>query len=155
MPDEAVTGLASEVKRERIHSLLLARVPSILQEGHEHAALLQEHLRSVTSEVVAVVGRNPAEGLLRDLAITAIAYGVAAEIEFALFPEQQLGEDARGRELRRRYDTFLTRLAAAAAAAAPADPDAPLTSPLSPTGSFPAPSPYPDPAEPARRWWSW
>lgn len=144
----ALEGLAAEVDIQQVHALLLARQPAILDADTEEYALLEAEIKGITTEVVAVTGAEPPEGPYRDLAVRAIEVGVAAQIEYALFPEQQLGDGSRGAMLTARYEALLARLGASADAAGT------LPTIGRPVGSFPVARAYPDPAEPcgARDW---
>lgn len=137
----ALEGIAAEVTVEQVHALLLARTPAILDTSSSDYALFETEVESITAEVVTITGSDP-EGAYRDLAVRAIAVGVAAQIEWALFPEQQLGDTARAVVLEARYEKLLARLGAASAAAG----DMPTVA--RPVGSFPAARGYPDAAEP-------
>lgn len=140
----ALEGLAAHVTKEMVNGLLLARAPEILDQESPEFALFEDTVRGVTTEVVPLAGSDPPEGPRRDLAVRAIAYGVAAEIEASLFPEQQQGEGARAVFLDRRYQALRAQLMAI-----PGDPpEAGQTPVLGPVGSFPEPArAYPDPAE--------
>lgn len=129
---DPLTGLAADVDPQRVHALLINRAPGLLEEESPDHALFLETVRGVASEVIPVVGPDPAPGQLRDLAVWCIALGVAAHLESALFPEQQIGEDARAAQLHRRYLGVLSQLRGDAGKTAP-------------SGSFPPAHPWPDP----------
>lgn len=136
----ALEGLAADVDIDQVHALLLARTPSILEPDSPDYALYEGSVRGVTTEVVAITGANPS-GTYRELAVWAITVGVAAQLESALFPEQQLGDSSRAATLQARYDTLLGRLASSK------DAGGDIASVARPVGSFPAATAYPDPAE--------
>lgn len=136
----ALDGLAAEVEIEQVHALLLARTPAILDEESEDHALYESSVKGTTAEVVAVAGENP-DGAYRDLAVWAITVGVAAQLESALFPEQQLGDGSRAATLQKRYEGLLARLGAATQAVGT------VPSIARPRGSFPDARPYPDAVE--------
>lgn len=146
-----LNGLAGDVTVAMVNGLLLARAPEILDAGDgQHTALFEAAVRGATTEVVPLVGTNPVAGPRRDLAVRCIAYGVAAEIEAALFPEQQgPGDIGRARYLNGRYIDLRKQLEAmpATTTADGANP------PQSPTASFPPAQPYPDPARPTYHGW--
>lgn len=130
-------GLAADVDVQQVHALLLARTAPLPEEGSEERPLYEATVRQVTAEVVAVTGGEPQDAY-RGLALAAIALGVAAQLEFALFPEQQgLGTDGRGAALQRRYEALLVRLGTSAAAAGS------IPTIAHPTGDFPALCPDP------------
>lgn len=138
MPTQLST-LAQEVQPETINALLLARAPGILDESDEQHDLYLEVLSGATDEVEAVVGVNPQPAPRRRLAIRAIGYATAADLEESLFPEQQQGDTARAAYLRRRYDELIRMLEEQ-------DDTGIVPAHASPSGSFPAALPYPDPA---------
>lgn len=140
----ALDGLAADVDPQQVHALLLARQPAILDEDSEEHALFEAEVKGITTEVVAVTGDEPAAGPYRDLAVRAIEVGVAAQIEYALFPEQQLGDTSRGATLQARFERLLAQLGASA------DAGGALPTIGRPGGSFPAARAYPDPAEPCQ-----
>lgn len=131
----ALDGLAAEVDVQQVHALLLARTPAILDPASEDHGLYEAELQGITTEVVSVTGPTPT-GAYRDLALRTITVGVAAQLEFGLFPEQQLGDTARGRMLQERYESLLARLGAAGDAAG----DVPGVA--RPVGDFPDPAGY-------------
>jgi hypothetical protein len=137
----ALEGLAAEVLIDQVHALLLARAPLILETGSEDAALFEGTVTGITTEVAAITGSDPAVGDYRNLAVWAITLGTAAQLEAALFPEQQVGDQARAVILQRRYEALLARLGASSQA------DGEVTSVPSPIGTFPDARCYPDPAE--------
>lgn len=132
-----LSELALEVKLSTINALLLGRAPDVLDPQGDQFELFLEALSGATSEVEAIVGTNPGPATRRTLALRAIAYGTAADLEESLFPEQQQGDGARAAYLRRRYDVIIGMLAEQ-------DTSGVVHGPLSPTGSFPAARPYPD-----------
>lgn len=135
---DPLTGLAADVDPRRVHALLLNRTPDVLDPESADHDLFVETVRGVAAEVVPLVGTDPAPGELRDLAVWAVTLGVASHLEAALFPEQQLGEDARSSQLLSRYLGVLAELRRIG----PAGP--------APRGQFPTAQPWPDPAARAR-----
>lgn len=143
MPALELEGLGSHVTVEMIHGLLQARAPEILDEGTEEFETLVASVKGAVTELVPLVGTDPGEGPRRDLAVRAIAYLTASELEASLFPEQQgPGDLGRAGYLARRYESLRKQLAAM-----PVDDPNPegATPALAPTGHFPPASPYPDP----------
>lgn len=141
----ALTGLGDDVTVAMVNALLLARAPEILDAGNpDQVALFEAAVRGATVEVVPLVGTDPQEGPRRELAVRCIAYGVAAEIEASLFPEQQApGDVGRARYLNGRYGELRKQLTEMPAESPPAAGANPTAGPL---GAFPPASPYPDPA---------
>lgn len=139
----ALAGFAAEVKPRSVRALLGNRDPAILKTDDPNHDLFTETVAGVATEIVPLVGVDPPAGPVRDLAIWCLTLGVAASIETSLYPEQQLGEDARASELRIRYLATLAELRERGAVAG-----------SGPSGSFPPALPYPDPVEqyPARTW---
>ncbi|MDI6911477.1 hypothetical protein [Nocardioides sp.] len=133
----ALEGLAADVDVQQVHALLLARQPAILDPASEEYALFESEVKGITTEVVAVTGAEPPAGAYRDLAVRTIEIGVAAQIEYALFPEQQLGDGSRGAILQARYERLLAQLGASSSAGG----DVPTT-PV-PQGDFPPACPDP------------
>lgn len=144
-----LTGFAADVEVEQVRALLLNRRPDLLDEdadtrGHD---LFVSAVRGTASEVAAVVGANPADGPRRDAAIWCTTLGVASLIESSLFPEQQGGDGGRADDLRRRFEAALKKLGTL-------DDDTGIAAPAGPQGTFPDPTPYPDPARgPAPGWY--
>lgn len=133
----ALEGLAAEVDIDQVQALLLARAPSILQRDSEEYALYEGTVNGITTEVVSITGPNPT-GEYRSLAAWTITLGVAAQLESALFPEQQLGDGSRSANLQRRYEALLARLAGSKAA------DGETPGVARPLGDFPGPEGYAD-----------
>lgn len=133
--------LADDVDVQQVHALLLARTPAVLDPASEDHDLYEAELAGITTEVVSVTGPAPT-GAYRDLALRAITVGVAAQLEFGLFPEQQLGDTARGRVLQERYEALLARLGASK------DAGGDIPTVARPVGIFPPARAYPDAAEP-------
>lgn len=131
----AVTGFAAEVTPKAVRALLINRDVALLNPEDPDHELFAETVAGVATEIVPIVGTDPTTGPVRDLAVWALTLGVAASLENALWPEQQLGEDARARELRIRYLSALAELRGRAGSAA------------GPSGAFPPALPYPDPVE--------
>ncbi|MBB3041019.1 hypothetical protein [Nocardioides soli] len=139
--------LALEVRLASVKALLYARQSDILdQDNVEQFPFFLELLNGVAVEVESVTGTNPQNGTVRALAVQAITYGVAAQIEFAAYPEQQLGDSARAGQLQGRFTELLDRLRAVVAEGAEGALPASVGGPR---GSFPPARPYPDAAE---RW---
>ncbi len=137
----ALTGLAADVDVDQVHALLLARTPELLDPTSPEHGLYEAEVNGITAEVVSITGPEP-QGDYRTLTLRAITVGVAAQIEYGLFPEQQgLGDTSRGAMLQKRYERLLEQLASAKAAAGD------IPSIARPTGSFPPARPYPDAAE--------
>lgn len=142
-----LSALAQEVDPDSVNALLLARAPDVLDEDDERHGLYLEALEGASAEVEAVAGPDPQPLARRRIALRAIAFGVAADLEESLFPEQNVGDGARAAYLRRRYDELIKLLQAQdAVGLAPAVP--------APLGNFPLPSRYPDPAEVRRSDWA-
>lgn len=141
-----LSALALEVRLASIGALLLGRAPDVLDPANgDRFALLLESIAGVTAEVEAVTGPDPAPAARRALARRAIALGTAAELEAALFPEQQLGQDARAEILRSQYERVLGVLQGQDLATGVVS-----VGPAAPRGSFPSARPYPDPIERCR-----
>ncbi|MEJ7846433.1 MAG: hypothetical protein WKF93_12390 [Acidimicrobiales bacterium] len=134
-----MSELAAEVRQEDVQVLLVNRKSRVLGSESGQQALFEQSVKGVASEVIAVVGAAPPVGALRDLAVRCITLGVAAELEAALFPEQQT-ENGRAVILERRYLRLLGQLDAASSGAEGALPDAGHAA-----GVFPPPTAYPDP----------
>lgn len=128
-----MTELAAEVTPQKVNALLLNRTPTILHPEDADHALFQEIVAGVTSEVIPVTGEDPAEPI-RSLAVWCISLGTASNLEAALFPEQQLGEDARAQQLLNRYLGVLADLRRRMGAGS------------APRGKFPPAQAWPDPA---------
>lgn len=135
-------ALVDEVDLTQVSALLLARAPQVLDPDSADHGLYLALVAGIAAEVVAITGPEPTDAEYRALAVQTIAVGAAAQLEFALFPEQQLGDGARGQQLQARYEALLARLGASPHAAG----DTPGTAVPAPQGSFPDPLPYPDPA---------
>lgn len=107
----ALTGLAAEVSRDQVQGLLLARAEGITDVQTEQSTLFEESARGIATEVTPLVGSDVTPGPRRDLAVWAITLGTAAQIEAALFPEQQgPGDQGRAAYLERRYRDALNQL---------------------------------------------
>lgn len=134
-----LTGLAALVDVTQVHALLLARNPALLDPGSSDHDLLLQTIAGVTTEVTPLVGDDPSPGQIRDLAVWCVTLGVAAHLEAALFPEQQLGDNARASQLNARYLGVLSDLRSRS------------TGGTKPRGNFPSPERggWPDPA---RQW---
>lgn len=134
MATDPLSGFAAEVDPRRVRALLVNRDPALLDPAHGDHDLFTETVAGVATEIVPIVGDDPAAGPVRDLAIWCLTLGVAASLETGLYPEQQLGEDARARELRIRYLALLNELRSRAGGG------------VGPRSSFPKPQAWPDPA---------
>lgn len=135
-----LSTLGLEVKLSSINALLQARAPDVLDPADsERFELFLEALAGATSEVEAIIGVDPQPGPRRKLALRAIAYATAADLEESLFPEQQQGDGARAAYLRRRYDVIIGMLQ-------DQDTSGVVHGPLSPTGRFPVAQAFPDAA---------
>lgn len=134
------TGLAALVDRDLVEARLTERAPRAFDaEVGEGRDLIEVAIISIAAEVTALVGSGLAAtpGAKRDLAVTAIAYGAAMDVEGDLYPEQP-----RVLYLRDRYTELLERLRTYVDAATDGNGDGVP----SPTGSFPPAQCYPDPA---------
>lgn len=141
-PDQ-LRPLAQEVRLASVKGLLFARQSDILDSDNvEQFPYFYELLNGVAVEVETVAGADPDEKV-RALAVHAVTLGVAAQIELAAYPEQQLGDDNRARQLQQRYEAALARLGALT----PAGTDGTVTTVAAPRGRFPDARPYPDPVE--------
>jgi hypothetical protein len=127
-------SLIDDVTPRRVRALLVNREPALLATADANHDLFTETVAGIAAEVVPIVGVDPAPGPIRDLAVWAITLGTAASLETGLYPEQQLGEDARARELRVRYLGVLSQLRARAGGG------------TNPRGTFPKAQAWPDPA---------
>lgn len=125
--------LIDEVDSRRVRALLVNRDPALLNAEDPDHDLFTQTVAGVATEIVPIIGADPAPGPLRDLATWCLTLGVAASLETGLYPEQQLGEDARASELRIRYLGVLNDLRSR------------VGSGSRPRGSFPAATPWPDP----------
>jgi hypothetical protein len=133
---------AAHLDPRQVQALLVNRQVDLLNPASPEHDLYSQTVTGVATEIVPIVGADPAPGPVRDLAVWCLALGVAASLETALFPEQQLGEDARARELRVRYLAVRAELRGRAGSGS------------GPTGSFPPALPWPDPVEqPVRTIW--
>ncbi|WP_221585559.1 hypothetical protein [Microbacterium sp. G2-8] len=135
-----LTGIASEVTESMVGVLLKERSPDMLFErtyGDPPQTIFEATVQQIAAEVIPVTGADP-QGATRELTLQCIAYGVASNIEYAEFPEQQgAGSQGRGYFLKRKFDDLLNTL---------------RTLPKDGSGKgnvsrarFPAARPYPDP----------
>ncbi|WOF23838.1 hypothetical protein N8K70_03920 [Microbacterium betulae] len=141
----ALTGIAAEVTKPMVGVLLVERDPGILDReyGDPEAptSVFEETVSQIVPEVISVVGPSPT-GVVRDLAVQCIAYGVASSVEYAMFPEQQTaGDVGRGYFLKLKFNELLATLRSM-----PATGPGGLATGLS-RASFPPARPYPDPAQ--------
>lgn len=111
--------LTNAVDPRRVRALLVNREPALLDEDDPNHDLFTQTVEGVASELVLIVGEDPTPGPILDLATWCLTLGVAASLETALYPEQQLGEDARASELRIRYLAVLSDLRGRAGSARP------------------------------------
>jgi hypothetical protein len=131
----ALEGLAAGVTKPMVAKLLLGRAPDLLDEDVQDERF-EEWVRGVSAKVVPTAGTNPAPGFRRDIALEAISYEVASEIEYSLFPEQQApGDVGRGYHLHQKYLELIAQLASI-----PTDEPGVIAGP-GPVGSFPPPEP--------------
>lgn len=131
---DPLTGFAADVDPRRVRALLVNRDPALLEALDPDHDLFFETVDGVAAEIVPMVGEDPSPGPVRDLAVWCLTLGVAASLETGLYPEQQIGEDARARELRVRYLGVLNELRSRAGGT------------TGPHGQFPKALPWPDPA---------
>lgn len=136
-----LTGLAAEISARMLQGHLVNRAPEVVDPGSEYFPLLVDHLKGIAAEVTAIVGTAPT-GQRRDLALSAIGIGVARNLEEAVFPEQQLGDNTRAEQLERRYLSLLKLLRETTGDPGEGSGAAAASAPL---GTFP-PAP-PDPAD--------
>lgn len=136
--------IAAEVTQDMVQTLMIGRPSDALDDFKEFAQCVQ----GIASEVVAVVGTDPADEGVRAIALRCISYGVAGELEYALFPEQQVigGDTGRGAYLMSRFRELLEDLREMPANAGSIEG-------VRPTGSFPPPQRYPDPVR--TQWARW
>lgn len=108
----ALPGMLAEVTEARVKGLLLERQPDLLDpENPAEVARFEALVKGAAVEVVLLVGPNPPAGPIRDLAVTAVVYQTASEIEGAEYPEQQVqGDLSRAERLHQRYLELLRRL---------------------------------------------
>lgn len=105
----ALVGVRGDITQAKVAGLLLARQSDLLETGNVEA--FEQRVAGASVAVVLLVGEDPASGLLRDLAAEAIAHEVAAQIEYAEYPEQQAqGDNGRGYHLHQRYLELLALL---------------------------------------------
>lgn len=136
-----LTGLAAEVTKANVGILLAERAPDLLDKtyGTPPAPMFEAFVQQIAAEVIPVVGSNPT-GATRTLALQAIAYGVASNIEYSEFPEQQSqGNSGRGYYLKLKFNDLMTTLRGMPSSSSDA-----IASGIS-RGSFPPASVYPDP----------
>lgn len=142
---DAMRPLALEVRLASVKALLYARQSDLLdQDNVEQFPLFLELLNGAAIEVESVTGTNPTDTAVRALAVQAITYNVAAQIEFAAYPEQQLGDAGRANQLLARYEAIMARLRTVVAEGAEGALPVAVTGPR---GFFPPARAYPDPAE--------
>jgi len=142
-------GIAAAVSKDQVSALLLARAPQLLDSETEESTLFEETVRGIATEVIPLAGANPDPGPRHDLAVWCITLGTAAQLEAALFPEQQgPGDLGRAAFLERRYLRALAQLQAIPLGENGEDGATPA---LGPVGDFPPAERFPDPADPRRR----
>lgn len=142
-------GMLAEVTQAKVKGLLEKRSPDLVEDP-ETVARFEALVSSAAVEVVLLAGVNPPGVRVRGLAVEAIAYQTASEIEYAVYPDQQVtGDLGRGAYLHRRYLELLARLEKIIegnGGRVPGD-DGPVVAPTGkPRGRFPAPMEYPDPS---------
>lgn len=108
----SLTGLAALVSARRIQGHLINRPPGLLEPDDTNFPLVLGHLQDIAAEVSASIS-CPLEGKVRELAVAAVAIGVARNLEEAMFPEQGIGDSARAEQLERRFLALLRLLARA------------------------------------------
>lgn len=144
-----LSGMLAEVTQAKVAGLLQQRQPEILELTPPAQVIRYEHrVRGAAVEVVLLTGLDPVAGMVRNLAVEAIACQTASEIEYAEYPEQQApGDVGRGYHLHQRYLELLARLRTIISNAGGTVPDdtALSTTSARPRGRFPQPRPYPDP----------
>jgi hypothetical protein len=142
---DAMRPLALEVRLASVKALLFARQSDILnQDNAEQFPFFLELLNGVAIEVESVTGTDPQDATIRSLAVQAITLGVAAQIELAAYPEQQLGDSARAGALQARFDKIMARLGAVVGT----DAEGALPPAAGrPRARFPKSQPYPDPVQ--------
>jgi len=101
-------SLAQQIDIDGVRALLVGR-PSDVLTAPDRQELYYRTVTGVASEVVAVVGLVPPEQV-REMAVWCVCLGVAASLESSLYPEQQLGDESRARELRTRFLGVLASL---------------------------------------------
>lgn len=145
-----LVGLAALVTPNMVRAHLVGRDVRILRTIDQSHEQFLDFVRGVSLEVEAVVGRDLDDGEKRRMAVWAITFGVAAHLESALFPEQQLGDDGRADWLMQRYLGLLSALRNLS------DTGTDTGGVPSPTGYYPPAEAYPDPAVvvPASRYWT-
>lgn len=146
----ALTGILADVTPAKVKGLLLERDPRILTDA-TLVADFENLVRSAATQVVLLTGQEPPAGRVRGLALEAIAYQTASEIEYASYPEQQApGEQGRGYYLHQRYLELLGELRAIITTNGGTVPEGdgplPVATQGRPRGRFPEPMSYPDPA---------
>ena len=135
-----LSGIAAKVEKAQVHALLLARAPGILDDTGDAAQLFEQTVRGIATEVIPLVGSDPRSGARLDLGVWCITLGVAAQIEAALFPEQQ-GPGGRSEYLDRRYQAALAQLRDIPRD----DQEEGQSPPVGSRASFPDATAYPDP----------
>ena len=137
----ALEGLAAALQKSMVGTLLIERDPGILDRtyGSPPGPLWDAYVTQIAAEVITVVGADPTAGPVRDLAVQCLAYGVASQIEYAQFPEQQTaGNVGRGWFLKQKYNELLAMLRTMPTGAAG------VRTSVS-KASFPPARPWPDP----------
>lgn len=136
-----LTGLAAAVTKPMVGLLLVERSADILDRtwGNPPSSVFEATVQQITAEVIPVVGSDPG-GATRDLALQCIAYGVAASMEYSLYPEQQsIANSGRGYFLKLKFNELLATLRSMPKSGAGG-----LGTGVS-RGKFPPASGYPDP----------
>jgi hypothetical protein len=147
----ALSGMLAEVTQDRVAGLLEERQPDILDASvPAEVTKFEARVTDAAGRVVLLVGPDPVAGPIRSLAVDAISYETASEIEYATYPEQQApGDTGRGYHLHQKFLETLADLKATLAqlGGVPADGGAAgvVLGVASPRGTFPPPQCYPDP----------
>jgi hypothetical protein len=139
--------LAASVDVKVVSGLMAARAPGLVDEDSDKYPLFQTTVGGVAREVAPLAGSVPQEGAEPserwELALWAVALGVAASIEGSLYPEQnELASTSQAQILTARYQAVLEQLRGHIEGDDGADTD----SVPPPLGSFPPAPSYPDPA---------
>lgn len=140
-----LTGLAALLDEQDVRSLLLERSPQLFADP-KRAVLLRNIARGVGAEVEQITNGVPDNPAVLRLAVWAVALGVASNVETALHPEQQLGDQARAQLLQARYLGVRAQLAQAAGTGT-GGAGGPVAAPRA--AGFPPAQGWPEPAAPS------
>lgn len=148
----ALTGLLSEITKDRVSGVLLERQPLVLEDEPDQVLPFEALVKGAAVQVTLLTGVDPAPGPIRDMAIEAIVLETGSKIEYASHPEQQRpGDTGRGYHLHQRYLELLAELRQLirTLGGIPADGGAAgiVTGPARPRGRFPERAGYPDPIQ--------